>query len=378
MGNTDTLIREFLDFNSTTREKMHELKKKTGKKMIGWTCNYVPTELILAAGMIPVRILSRPESITVAEGSLPSFCCNIARSYLDQLLKGELDYLDGVVTTKICDCLQYCHEAQKKHGCASYSHYLQMPAETVSTAARIWWDNDMKGFIRSLEEFSGNTVTEQSLKKAIELSNATRSRLRNLYKLREGENPLIYGHQVLHVVLAGMMAPTAEYNQQVDKLLAGLGRTEGVGKNKIRLMVIGSTIDFTEMEILQEFEKGLGVIVTDDMCTGSRWISLDVATDKDPLDAITDRYHHAGFCAARYPSDVRFGNIKKIVKENNVQGVVIILEKFCDPFGFINPDTEKIFEKMNVKTLLIESAEASAVGQVRTRAQGLFETIRGV
>jgi benzoyl-CoA reductase subunit C len=378
MGHTDTLIQEFIDLNTTTNETMHELKRRTGKKMIGWTCNYVPTELILAAGMIPVRILSRPKSITLAEGSLPSFCCNIARSYLDQLLMKELDYLDGVVTTKVCDCLQYCHEAQKKHGCSSYAHYLQMPADTVSMAARIWWENDLKGFIRSLEEFGGNTVTEKSLKEAIELSNATRSRLRDLYKLRGGKNPPIYGHQVLHVVLAGMMAPTSEYNQQVEKLLAGLRETEGVGKDKIRLMVIGSTIDFTEMEILQEFEKEGGVFVTDDMCTGSRWIFRDVEMDKDPLDAITDRYHHAGFCAARYPSDARFGNIRKMIEDNNVQGIVIILEKFCDPFGFINPDTEKIFREMNVKTLLIESAETSTTGQVRTRAQGLFEMIRGV
>jgi benzoyl-CoA reductase subunit C len=378
MGDVSELIREFVDFNKHTPEKMRELKEKTGKKMIGWTCNYVPTELIMAAGMIPVRILSRPDSITLAEASLQSFACNVSRSYLDQLLKGQLDYLDGVVTPKVCDPLMYGHDMQQRHRCCEYSHFIQMPAELESAPAKVWWENDVMLFKKSLEEFSGNKMTKESMKAAIDLSNKTRQLLRELYQRRKESNPPIYGHQVLEVVLAGMIAPGDEYNGKVEKLLQDLPEVEKVSADKVRLMVIGSTIDFTEMDLLEEFENTEGVFVTDDICTGTRWIYRDVAVDKDPVNAILDRYHYAGFCAAKYPSSIRFDNIKKLAREYTVQGAVIILEKFCDPFGFAEPDTERMLKEMQIPTLMIESAEVGALGQARTRAQGFFEMIKGV
>jgi benzoyl-CoA reductase subunit C len=132
------------------------------------------------------------------------------------------------------------------------------------------------------------------------------------------------------------------------------------------------------MEMLEEFEKTGGVFVTDDMCTGTRWIYREVETNKDPFGAIVDRYHYSGFCAAKYPTSTRFENIKKLAKEYKVQGAVVILEKFCDPFGFANPDTEKMLKEMGIPVLMLESAEVGALGQARTRAQGFFEMIKGV
>jgi benzoyl-CoA reductase subunit C len=233
-------------------------------------------------------------------------------------------------------------------------------------------------FKKSLEAFSGNTISEESMSAAIDLSNRTRHLLRELYRTRKEHSPPLYGHEVLHVVLAGMMAPGDEYNRRVEKLIKGLPDADKVSADKVRLMVIGSTVDFTEMDLLEEFENTEGVFVTDEMCTGTRWIYRDVAVDEDPVSAILERYHYAGFCAAKYPSSIRFDNIKKLAKEYDVQGAVIILEKFCDPFGFAEPDTERMLKEMHVPTLLIESAEVGALGQVRTRAQGFFEMIRGV
>jgi benzoyl-CoA reductase subunit C len=143
-------------------------------------------------------------------------------------------------------------------------------------------------------------------------------------------------------------------------------------------MLIGASIDFTKMGILEEFEKTGGVFVADDMCTGSRWVYRDINTDGDPLPAVMERYLYPGFCAAKYPNDVRLDNIKKMAEAYKVQGAVIIFEKYCEPFGFLNPITEKMLKEMKIPTLVIESGEVSALGQVSTRAQGFFEMITGV
>lgn len=378
MSEANELIREFVDFNKDTPNHLRELKKKTGKKMVGWTCNYIPTELIIAAGIIPVRLLSRPSTITVADLSLQNFACNIARSVLDQLLKGELDYLDGIVTPKVCDTLIFTHDIQQRHNCCDFSHFVQMPGEVVSKSSKIWWQNDVLLFKRALEEFSGNEITEKSMEEAIEFCGTTRKLLRSLYELRKGSHPPLYGHEILQVVLAGMMAPTPEYHAKVKRLVDALPVSPKKNANKVRLMVIGSTIDFTEMALIEEFEKEKGIFVTDDMCTGTRWIYRDVEAGKDPLAAITDRYHYAGFCAAKHDSNVRMENIRKLAQAYKVEGAVVILEKFCPPFGFSYPDTKMMFKEIGIPTLLIESAETEALGQSKTKAQAFFEMIRGV
>lgn len=380
MSAAGELVQSFVDFNENMPERMRKLKARTGMKMIGWTCNYVPVELIMAAGMIPVRILGRPQAVTLADASLQSFACNVSRSYLDQLLRGQLDFLDGVVTPKICDPLMYAHDIQKRHNCCDFSHFIQMPSEVLSVPSKIWLDKDLAIFRESLEEFSGNRITDESIRGAVERCNRMRSLVRKLYRMRKADNPPIYGNEVLQVVLAGMTAPTEEYVRDLSKLLENLSKAGPLPKEKIRLMAIGSTVDFTEMDLLREFEATRGVFVTDDMCTGTRWAFWNIETGNgaDPFSSVVDAYHTSRICAGRHPGDLRLETVVNLAVEYRVQGIVIILEKFCDVFGFATPDTEKMLKSKGFPTLVIESAEVSALGQVRTRAQGFFEVIAGV
>ncbi|MDX9787890.1 MAG: 2-hydroxyacyl-CoA dehydratase family protein [Desulfobacterales bacterium] len=378
MNNANELIRPFSDFNKSISENMRKLKEETGKKMIGYDCTYVPVEMILAADMIPVRMLSYPQTITLADASLQSFSCNICRSYLDQLLRGQLQYLDGLVTPKVCDTLQYAHDIQRRHRCVDFDYFLQLPAETSSDASRAWWEQELKLFKEALENFSGNKITDEKLADAIKLMNKIRKTLRDIYRIRVEKTPAIYGYQVLEVILAVMQAPSSDYVLKLEKLRDDLQEMEEISRDKIRLMLIGSTIDFTELELLKEFESSKGIFVTDETCTGMRWIMKDADTSGDPFRSILDSNWYSGFCAAKYPSDIRFDNIKKLAETAKVEGAVIILEKYCDPFGFAVPDTKKLLNNMGIKTLFIEASEVGALGQVKTRAQAFFEMIGGV
>jgi len=378
MNNAKELIKPFSDFNKSISENLWKLKEETGKNMIGYDCSYVPVEMILAADMIPVRMLSHPQSITLADASIQSFACNICRSYLDQLLKGQLQYLDGLVTPKVCDTLQYAHDIQRQHKCVDFDYFLQLPGETSSDASKTWWEHELKSFKEVLESFSGNKITDGKMSEAIDFMNNIRQTLRDIYKIRREKKPAVYGYQVLEVILAGLTAPTNDYKVKLEKFRDDLLELDEIPGDNIRLMLIGSTIDFTEMEIMKEFESSQGIFITEETCTGTRWIMRDIDTSGDSFNAILDRNWYSGFCAAKHPSSVRFDAIKKLAESGNVEGAVIILEKYCDPFGFAVPETKKIFKNMGLPTLIIEASEVGALGQVKTRAQAFFEMIRGV
>lgn len=379
MNKAEEILEYFRDFNDNAPARLAQLKQSSGKKMMGWTCNYAPIELVLAADMIPVRLLSRPGPTTRADVSVQAFCCNVARSYLEQLHKGELAYLDGFVTPKVCDCLNHVHEVQSHRKMCALSHFMQMPHELVSAPSMVAWEGNIGEFKAALEAFSGVQITADGLSTAVASLNETRRLLRDLYELRKQPHPPIRGEEVLQVVLAGMMAPTAEYNAKVRELVAAL-EGQGTDAQGVRLMVVGSSVDFTEMGILHEIEATGGLIVTDEMCTGTRWIYRDVKTDEDPFQAVAKRYHYAGMCAAKYPAHkLRMDNVSRLARDYSVEGVVIVVEKFCDPFAFSAPDTEKLLhDQLNLPVLVLESAEVQGLGQVKTRVQGFIETIRGV
>jgi len=376
MEKVNNLLDDFRKLNENKHERLREWKKKTGKRVIGYFCSDTPVEIISAAGILPIRIFSGPYTITLASAHFPSFTCHFARCCLDLIMKGTYDYLDGLVQPKTCDCLSIGYEFQRINTPLPYQRFISTPSEMESPSAQSWWTKELQEFKDSLEDFIQSKISDDDLQKAIQIGNNNRALLRQVYELRKDSHPPLSGSEVLPIMLSGMAMPIEEHNLLLGKLLQELPKREERPQGKIRVMVIGSALDNSEMEILQEIEKLGGVIVTDDICTGTRHIFEDIATDGNPISAIALRYLKKIPCSTRHPFEPRFEHILKMVEEYKVQAVIFILEKYCDSQALAYPDIEKILREKKVNTLMIETGEVVAsLAQIRTRAQALFETI---
>ena len=73
---------------------------REGRKVIGCLDSYIPEEFIHAAGMIPLRILGSMGNVTLADSCLPVFAGKLARSILEQGLRGDLVHLAGGAVSK--------------------------------------------------------------------------------------------------------------------------------------------------------------------------------------------------------------------------------------------------------------------------------------
>ena len=71
--------------------------KDEGKRIIGWACNYLPEEIIHAAGMIPFRVTGGVGEIKLeaADSILHIYSCSYTRTCLQRLISGDYDFLDG-------------------------------------------------------------------------------------------------------------------------------------------------------------------------------------------------------------------------------------------------------------------------------------------
>ncbi|HEX9144146.1 MAG TPA: 2-hydroxyacyl-CoA dehydratase family protein, partial [Candidatus Binatia bacterium] len=79
---------------------------REGRKIIGCLDSYIPEEFIYAAGMIPLRILGTTGNVTLADSYLPVFAGKLARSILEQGLRGELAHLAGVAISNSSDAVR--------------------------------------------------------------------------------------------------------------------------------------------------------------------------------------------------------------------------------------------------------------------------------
>ncbi|MBF8264732.1 MAG: Benzoyl-CoA reductase [Dehalococcoidia bacterium] len=359
-------------------EKRHdyarEWKARTGGKALGYFCTYVPEEIIYAAGVLPLRVLGSHEPQDVTERYMGSMYCPFARDVLAQGLKGKYDYLDGVAIATPCVHMRVAYSSWENHVPTPYKYYLNMPGKVQSPEAKPYLAAELALFKKSLEEWIGKPIGNEALDKAIEVYNTNRRLMRQIYDLRRQSKPSLTGAEAMEIVLSGMLMDKEEHNRLLADVLKKLP-IEGT-RDGIRLMLIGSENDDVEMVRLTESLGGM--VVIDELCTGSRYFWNEVVPEQDRLLAIAARYIDRPACPIKdYESRRRWTHITQLAKDYQVQGVILMQQKFCDPHEFdIPPLMAMLKEKLNIPSLFLESDVTIPAGQFRTRIEAFLETFQ--
>ncbi len=185
-------------------QRVRELKAE-GKTVVGYLCIYPAIEMLTALDLVPFRMFGdMDEPITSADDYLPTIVCPFLRSLLDLGLKGKYDFLDGVVMAHICDVGARISNIWNVGVKTPYSYFIDVPHTNRKLSQERLRDllNDFK---KSLEAFTGKTLTDEKLKRAVEKHNRQRALVRELYNLRKPDPPLISGVETLQVMMAVMI-----------------------------------------------------------------------------------------------------------------------------------------------------------------------------
>ena len=126
-------------------------------------------------------------------------------------------------------------------------------------------------------------------------------------------------------------------------------------------------------------------VVTDDLCPGGREHRAFVRTEGDPVAAIAERYLRGIMCGRTYFEqrgtyleylEQRFGHITRAASEFGVDGVILYIYKYCDPFGFEVPAVKSYIESKGMPVLYLEDEYSmSTIGRLRTRVQAFLEML---
>ncbi len=360
-------------------EKRHQYARdwqaRTGGKVFGYLCTYVPEEIIYAAGILPVRVLGSHEPQDVTEPHIYTMFCPFSRDVLAQGLQGRYSYLDGIVYAHSCLHMRQAFAAWTKHVPMKYNRYIFVPAKIQSPRAEPLLTKEIEDFRKSLEDFTGKKITDAAIEHSIEVYDTNRRLMKQIYELRKGEQPPLSGTEAAYMVLASMLSDKAEQNKLLEKTLKELPNRKDIPKPGTRLMVISSILD--SIEFLQLVEKFDALIVTDDVCDGTRYFWNETPKDKDRIQAIAKRYIERPPCPAKdWEKRNRFPYILNLAKEYKVQGAIVVQQKFCDPHEFDIPPIMNMLKENNIPTLFLEFDITVPVGQFLTRVEAFLEMLQ--
>jgi benzoyl-CoA reductase subunit C len=350
--------------------------KASGKKAVGYVCCHVPTEILLAADVMPVRLrATNCVDSSDAEAWMSSFSCSYARSILQYLMNGTYD-LDGLIQSDGCmmatRILDNWAHVSKIDGKSQFIHQVGAPRITNEATIR-YYKTELQELLDKLGEFSGTKVTDESLKVAVAKTNEVRDLIAQLNVLRNESK--VSGAEALRIMLASCDLTVDEFSAALKEFVTDAGSREPL-EARAHLMIIGSALD--NPEYIKVIEDKGGLVVADELCFGNKAFGDKIIVDdSDVLGSIAKYYLVRNTCPRAL--DNRPAIHKEIVdacKEYKVQGVIYEKMQNCECWGgeafFLEPDLKAI----GVPMLQVEREEQMAnIGQLAVRAEAFIEMI---
>ena len=366
-------------FESDISNEAANAWRAQGKKALGVICCHIPEEILYAADVLPIRMrATRCVDSSEAETWMSSFSCSFAKSILQYWLDGTYD-LDGFVASDGClmaarifDNAAYINS---KEGNGKFIKQIGAPRKSTPRTVP-FYKAELQDLINSLEEFTGNKITDEKLKEAVTKYNEARTLVNKVFELRKEKNPVVSGADVLRISLSSTNISVDEYIELLKAFLDDAKNRTPITDSRARIMIIGSALDNPEyLEVIED--KG-GLIVADALCFGNRGFgdAMEI-DDNDVLGSIAAYYLDRLVCPRMMDKHEEMHDfILNSVKEYNVDGVIYQRMQNCEVWGGENVLLEKKLKDAGIPLLTVEREEIMAnAGQLSIRAEAFIEMI---
>lgn len=349
---------------------------KNARYRIGWLCSFVPEEIVMAAGLLPLRLSGQGEATTLADAYIYSNLCPYVRSILALGINGKAKNLDGLVFVRSCDGMRRMYDVWRSYVGTRFTYMLEVP-KNRDEAAIEYYASQLRKFTSALEQEFGVKITAASLNQAVKTANQVRKLMQQIYKLQRDVPLPLPGSEVFQFGLEGMRMDKESF---VGKLRKYYSKAKSQvkqcgGKGKVRVLISGNVVDRPELFYLIE-AAGADVAATD-LCTAMRYFDYLVEENSDdPYMALARRYLGKLRCARMTCLGEHLAELEELIKTYAVDGVVYTSVKFCDQHLF---NASYFMEKLKgegVPVLFLENDYTwGNIGQLKTRVEAFVEML---
>ncbi|MBF8982870.1 2-hydroxyacyl-CoA dehydratase [Lutibacter sp. B2] len=375
----------FETLRENSKQGIIEVKeaKENGMNIVGTYCVYTPWEVIAAANAIPATLCSTSEAtISEAEKHLPRNLCPLIKSSYGFGITDKCPYFsfsDLIVGETTCDGKKKMYEYLER---IKPMHVMQLPQSNNRKEDLEMWKREVVYLKERLEKEFDIEITTEKLREQIKLRNEERKALKGFYELGKLVPPPIYGEEIQLVLnhakfhfdkksVSGQLREITEViKEEYDQ---GQRRVES---NRPRILITGCPIGGAVEKIIKIIEEENGVVVCYENCSGIKEQKQLIDENKDPIDAISEKYLDVG-CSAMSPNDHRIEFLSELIDEYKVDGVIDVILQACHTY---NVETFRMKEfvkgEKNVHYMSIETDYSqSDIGQLKTRISAFIEML---
>lgn len=356
--------------------------KEGGGKVVGYSCTFIPVELIHAAGLLPFRLRGiGTTSLSIGDSYYGAVNCSVPKCILQLAGQGAYRFLDGSIITNGCDSMRRLDECWRTAGrdypgtLPAYHGYFAVPHKPVDYSVQ-FYEGELRKMTETLENHFQVKISEQALKNSIALYNKMRNLLGKLDGLRFRSDVPISGADAMAVLIAAHAMPPERLTGMLETLLEKLETAPSLPGGRKRLMLMGSASD--DLEFIRLIEDAGAVVVADTVCYGSRTHSSSVDEESYPVHALAKHYLNNSICPrmlGNYPGRKAF--VDGVIEQAKVDGVILQNVRFCDLHGSENSIFERDLEAEGIPCLKLEReyGPLSETGRIRMRIDAFMERI---
>jgi benzoyl-CoA reductase/2-hydroxyglutaryl-CoA dehydratase subunit BcrC/BadD/HgdB len=373
------------------REIELQVAKESGKKVIGYLCMFAPTELILAADAIPVRVNSGwYDAAKLGDRIVPVEVCPIIRSTIGAKMVSLSPYLelsDALISVLTCDGMTKLSDILSD---SKPVWTMTSPRVKDSNQAMRFWREELLTVKGQIEELTGNKITGKKLKSAIELTQKATKAFRRLQDIRKGA-PVIMGRDAMLVNQTYMWDDIKRWTERTEALCDELEKmvhekNYACPPDTPRVMITGTPMlwpDNWKVPTLIEEANPQGVLVADELCSSERLLYDPVGVDEWSMEymfkAIAERYLLASTCPCFTSKD---GNEDRInwlltkVKDWKINGVIYYVLRGCMLYAMEYTRVKRALDRLNIPVYYLDTEYTREdVGQLKTRVEAFLEML---
>ncbi len=383
-------LKHLITFEKWLEDASNPLVKEAqdeGKYAIGYTCYHMPEVLLNIDNCFSVRMRApRVGSIDISTYYMSNYTCEFARSLLENSIEGGYRFLDGIAGVDACSAMNRCYEHIEILKCNEKPHFFVTHTDVPYKVEEYNFDQvatQMRlRLLDVMHEKLGTDVSDEAIRKAVELHNEMCRVITEIGNFRKEANPRITGYEFHVICLASYCCPTTKILPLLKETLEELKTRKPDEKNnfRARVVVVGSEID--DLNFTRLLEEAGAMVVADRYCYGSfpGREEIKLNDHEDIVRQIARHYMLTSECP-RYMAEEkvkqRKDTVDKLAKEYGADGIIYEQMKYCDFWAFERPLASHIMtEEYGWPTLSIDrSYNVHNSGQLRTRFQAFVEAL---
>lgn len=357
------------------------------RKVIGTYCMMVPQELIYAAGAENVKLCSGSlTGFSVGEDITPRDACPLVKAVAGmQEIGGLSPYSDCnlMVVPITCDCKKKLASMLAQ---SANVYVMQVPSIRQSDDLLEVYVEELYNLIPAIEKATGKEITFDSLMDGVNAVGEAQVEMSKFIKLRRSDRNLLRGTHAMAVMNSLSCMPIGDWTKAMRTLNGELDHRRStdytITRKKLpRILLTGSPVMFPNIKLPLLIEETGGALVADETCMGDRFLYDPLAVSDRTFDgymrAMAVRSIRPCTCPTFLDSSTRIYRLKRMIRDNQVEGVVYHVLRGCLVYDFEYQLIEEELAKMGIPVIRVETDyNEEDVEQLRIRIEAFIELIK--